>query len=61
MLNDVLGIFHCITAKPAFMFGLEVWFMRGKNNKEFATHVTTFRRLIAGYTRTLRGRILTQQ
>ena len=38
VLNEVLGILHCITAKPAFMFGLEVWFVRGKNNKEFATH-----------------------
>jgi hypothetical protein len=61
VLNGVLGILHCITARPAFMFGLKVWFVRGKNNKEFATHEITFRRLIAGYTRTLRGRILTQQ
>ena len=43
------------------MLGLEVWFMRSKNSEEFATHEITFQRLIAGYTRTLRGRILTQQ
>jgi hypothetical protein len=61
VLNEVLGILHCITAKPAFMFGLEVWFVRIKNNKEFAAHEITFRGLIAGYTRTLRRRILTQQ
>ena len=60
-LNEVLCILHCITAKPAFMFGLEVWFVRGRNNKKFSTHEITFRRLIAGYTRMLRGRILTQQ
>jgi len=43
------------------MFGMEVWFVGSKNNEEFATHEITFRRLIAGYARTLRGRILTQQ
>jgi len=37
-LNEVLCILHCITAKPAFMFGLEVWFVRGRNNKKFSTH-----------------------
>jgi hypothetical protein len=36
------------------MFGLEVWFVRGKNYKEFTTHEITFRRLIAGYTRMLK-------
>ena len=55
VLNEVLVILHCITAKPAFIFGLEVWFVSGKNYKEFVTHEITFRRLIAGYTRTLKG------
>jgi hypothetical protein len=61
VLNEVHLVLHYITAEPALMFGLEVWFVKGKNRKGFETHEITFRSLIAGYTRTLRARIHTKQ